>query len=100
VTRLAVRTLVRLCNEYAVLSHTSQVILRIKEPRALYEEICRICVDSGHSQFSCVYLLEGQFSVRVAQAVRLPLEIGAHSSIIRRQIGAAPPPSVARTASG
>jgi len=58
----------RMSNYYEALSRTNQSILRIKEPGALFEEICRICVDTGHAQLACVYLREGRFAVRVAQA--------------------------------
>jgi PAS domain S-box-containing protein len=58
----------RLANFYAALSRTNQAILRIKDPLALYDEVCRICVDCGHAQMSCVYLDRGAHAERVAQA--------------------------------
>ena len=47
--------------------------------------------------------LSGKHLNRMAEPalwVRLPLETGVHSLIIKRQICAAPPASVVRTASG
>lgn len=52
-------------------------------------------------QAAVVRLLAGQASAALANArLRLPLKIGVHNSIIRRQIAAAPPTSVVRTAWG
>ena len=58
----------RMSNFYAALSQTNQVILRIKEPLALYREICRICVDAGHARIACVYTCNDTQAFRVATA--------------------------------
>jgi PAS domain S-box-containing protein len=58
----------RLANFYAALSRTNQAILRIKDPLALYDEVCRICVDGGHARMACIYLAREDHAQRVAQA--------------------------------
>ncbi len=58
----------RMSNYYAALSHTNQAILRIKEPAALFDEVCRICVQWGHVKMACVYEADGDLTRRVASA--------------------------------
>jgi len=58
----------RMSNFYAALSHTNQAILRIKEPSALFDEVCRICVQWGQAKMACVYLADGDLVRRVASA--------------------------------
>ena len=58
----------RMSNFYAALSQTNQAILRIKEPIALFDETCRICVEAGHALIACVYVSDGTYARRVASA--------------------------------
>ena len=58
----------RMSNYYAALSHTNQAIVRIKDPVALYNEICRICVASAQAKMACVYAVDGALARRVAAA--------------------------------
>jgi PAS domain S-box-containing protein len=58
----------RMSNFYAALSQTNQAILRIREPRALFAEICRICVEAGHARIACVYTCDDTHAFRVATA--------------------------------
>lgn len=58
---------VRLAAFYAALSLTGQAIARNRDEVALMEEICRICVDTGHADQSNVVLAESdaaEFVVR------------------------------------
>ena len=67
-SRLAHAHAQRMSNYYAALSHTGQALLRIKEPVALYREICRICVESAQAKMACVYAADGDFAHRIASA--------------------------------
>ena len=58
----------RMSDFYAALSHTNQAILRIHDPQALCEEICRICARWGHVQLACVYRAQGTLAHRVCEA--------------------------------
>ncbi len=58
----------RMTNFYAALSDCNQAILRIREASALYDEICRISVDTGHALLACVYTRDGDLARRAASA--------------------------------
>ncbi|MBX3607935.1 MAG: response regulator [Piscinibacter sp.] len=58
----------RMTNFYDVLSRTNQAIVRIKEPKALFEAISQICVEAGHARMACVYVLDGVLARRAATA--------------------------------
>lgn len=58
----------RLSGFYAVLSHANRALLRLREPQALYQEICRICVEYGHASIAHVALAEDGRAVPVAWA--------------------------------
>lgn len=58
----------RMTNFYAALSDCNQAILRIREASALYAEICRISVDTGHALLACVYTRDGELARRAASA--------------------------------
>ncbi len=42
----------------AVLSDTNQAIVRIREPQALFEKVCRIAVENGHFSLAWIGLLD------------------------------------------
>ena len=44
---------------YAALSRSNQLIVRGPGEQALYADICRICVDTGHARMACIWLLDG-----------------------------------------
>ena len=67
-SRLAQAHAQRMSNYYAALSRTNQAILRTDDPTALYNEICRICVDSAQAKVACVFTLEDGFIHRAAWA--------------------------------
>jgi PAS domain S-box-containing protein len=50
----------RMADFYQAISHTDQAIVRMTEPQALYEEICRICVSSGRASMAWIGLVDGQ----------------------------------------
>lgn len=52
--RWAGRRLAQLNRLYAVLYHTSQAIVRLREPRALFAELCRIAVEQGRFRMAWV----------------------------------------------
>ncbi len=58
----------RLTNFYDALSRTNQAIAHTRDRKALFEAICRICVDAGHARMACVYVLEGPLAHRAATA--------------------------------
>ena len=58
----------RMSNLYAALSDCNQAILRIRDTSALYTEVCRISVDTGHALLACVYALDGDLARRAAVA--------------------------------
>ncbi len=43
---------------YAALSHTNQLIVRVRDERTLYDETCRICVDTGQAVLACMWQLD------------------------------------------
>ena len=51
---------------FAALSATSQAIVRMHEPEALYEEICRICVEHGGATMAFIALVRDGHAVPVA----------------------------------
>lgn len=52
------RGLARLTELYAALSRTSQLILRVSDRGGLFDELCRICVDTSGLSLAAVGLLE------------------------------------------
>ncbi len=58
----------RMTNFYDALSRTNQAIVRIREPKALFEAISQICVEAGHARMACVYVLDGALARREATA--------------------------------
>jgi diguanylate cyclase (GGDEF)-like protein len=52
------RGLARLTELYAALSRTSQLILRVNDRGHLFDELCRICVDTSGLSLAAVGLLE------------------------------------------
>ncbi|CAN5323154.1 hypothetical protein BH11PSE9_BH11PSE9_27760 [soil metagenome] len=58
----------RMTNFYAALSDCNQAILRIRQADALYAEICRIGVETGHALLACVYIRDGDLARRAASA--------------------------------
>ena len=65
-SRLAQAHAQRMSNYYAALSQTNQAILRTREPIALYNEICRICVEVAQARLASVIVADGDFARRVA----------------------------------
>jgi diguanylate cyclase (GGDEF)-like protein/PAS domain S-box-containing protein len=53
---------------YGALSHTNQAIVRMREPEALYREICRVCVEFGHVRMALIAVAQGERIVPVAWA--------------------------------
>jgi diguanylate cyclase (GGDEF)-like protein/PAS domain S-box-containing protein len=53
---------------YGALSHTNQAIVRMREPEALYREICRLCVEFGHVRMAFIAVVQGERIVPVAWA--------------------------------
>ncbi len=53
---------------YAALSRTNQMIVRVREASTLFEEICRICVDTGLARIAYVVQLEGDRGELVGSA--------------------------------
>jgi diguanylate cyclase (GGDEF)-like protein/PAS domain S-box-containing protein len=51
---------------YGALSHTNQAIVRIREPEALYREICRLCVEFGRVKMAHISVVQGERLVPVA----------------------------------
>lgn len=66
--RSAIAYAERLGRFYAALSRTNRMVLRNEEEASLFEETCRICVETGHALLACVYVQEGHFARRVATA--------------------------------
>jgi len=64
----------KMSSYYAALSQMNLTTLRIKEPAALYGEICRLCVESARAKMACVYLADG-FLVRRAAAAGEAVQI-------------------------
>jgi diguanylate cyclase (GGDEF)-like protein/PAS domain S-box-containing protein len=53
---------------YGALSHTNQAIVRIREPDALYREICKVCVEFGRVKMAHISVVQGDRIVPVAWA--------------------------------
>jgi diguanylate cyclase (GGDEF)-like protein/PAS domain S-box-containing protein len=53
---------------YGALSHTNQAIVRMREPDALYREICRVCVEFGRVRMAIIAVVQGERIVPVAWA--------------------------------
>src|SRR5205085_3955270 len=53
---------------YRALSRTNQLIVRGPAEAQLYDEVCRICVETGHAMVARVDRLEGRLITRVAAA--------------------------------
>jgi PAS domain S-box-containing protein len=58
----------RMTHFYDALSRTNRAIARVKDPTALFDAICQICVDAGHARMACVYVLDGALATRAATA--------------------------------
>ena len=58
----------RIADFYAALSRTNGAIVRIPDPPALFDEICRICVEHGHAKVAYVALVDGEIAKPVAWA--------------------------------
>lgn len=58
----------RLTAFYAALSQTNEAIVRIRAPAALYDEICRVCVELGHVASAFIALAREGHAVPVAAA--------------------------------
>ncbi|WP_284614369.1 ATP-binding protein [Aquabacterium humicola] len=48
----------RMLGFYQALSRTNQLIVRERDMQRLFDEIVRICVDTGHAWATCVFVLE------------------------------------------
>lgn len=64
----AERRIARLVDFYGALSRTNRALLQIREPQALYREICRICVEHGHARMAYIALVDGPRAVPAAWA--------------------------------
>jgi PAS domain S-box-containing protein len=53
---------------YKALSRTNGAIVRMRDSQALFQEVCRICVEHGHASVAYVSLLEGELFKPVAWA--------------------------------
>lgn len=53
---------------YTALSRTNGAIVRSKNAQALFEEICRVCVEHGHASIAYISLVEGDHMTHVAWA--------------------------------
>ena len=53
---------------YRALSRTNGAIVRSASAQALYDEICRVCVDHGHASIAYVSLVDGDTLTCVASA--------------------------------
>ncbi|MEO8524421.1 MAG: ATP-binding protein [Caldimonas sp.] len=56
----------RVSRFYAAVSRTNQAILRLKEPAALYDAICRICVETGQASMAWIGVIDGDRLVPAA----------------------------------
>ena len=76
-SRLAQAHAQRMSDYYAALSRTNQALLRTRNPVALYQEICRICVESAQAKMACVYEADAidHFAHRVASFSRAGEEL-------------------------
>ena len=85
----------RLNNFYLALSQTNQLIVRERDETRLFNEICRICVEHGHSLLASVFVTDGQKATRVASVgpasemfAGLPLTFDLHEGATRRSVAA------------
>ncbi|MBC7955215.1 MAG: response regulator [Cytophagales bacterium] len=53
---------------YAALSRTNQMIVRVRDEKTLFEEICRICVDTELARVAFVLQLDGDHCVVMGSA--------------------------------
>jgi len=58
----------RLAAFYAALSQTNQAIVRIREPLALYREVCRVCVAHGHANSAFIAIVQDGYARPIATA--------------------------------
>jgi len=58
----------RLTRCYAALRRMNRALVRERDLSALYVEVCRICVETGHARVASVLLLDGERLVRAADA--------------------------------
>ena len=58
----------RMGSFYRALSRTNQLIVRGPPEAQMYDEVCRICVETGHARVARVDKLEGRLSSRAAVA--------------------------------
>jgi diguanylate cyclase (GGDEF)-like protein/PAS domain S-box-containing protein len=58
----------RLTAFYAALSQTNEALLYVREPAALYEEICRVCVEHGQVTLAFIALIRDKHIEPVAAA--------------------------------
>ena len=88
VTRARVRerlakeqSLARLTELYAALSRTSQLVSRVRDREQLFDELCRICVDTSGLALAAVGLVDGSridfAAAHGVRADRLPALAGA-----------------------
>ncbi len=57
-----------MANCYAALSRTNQMIVRVRDEQLMFEEICRICVDTRLAHIAVVLMSEGEHIYRIAGA--------------------------------
>jgi PAS domain S-box-containing protein len=53
---------------YKALSRTNGAIVRMPDERALFDEICRICVEHGHASIAYVSMIDGESMTPIASA--------------------------------
>ncbi|HEX7953352.1 MAG TPA: EAL domain-containing protein, partial [Burkholderiales bacterium] len=70
--RQSEQEIARLKDLYAALSHTNRAIIHIHEPKALFEEVCRVAVIHGHFCLAWVGLV-GDDGWIVPQAIEGPV---------------------------
>jgi PAS domain S-box-containing protein len=58
----------RLGRFYSALSQTNRLVLQNQGEASLFEETCRVCVETGHALLACVYIRHEHFAHRVASA--------------------------------
>lgn len=62
----------RLHGFFRVLAQTNQLIVRERDAAALYEKVCRICVDTGQALSAAIVEVEGKFAKRTVTAGPAP----------------------------
>ncbi len=70
--RRAEQEIVRLKDMYAALSQTNRAIVRIHEPKLLFDEVCRVAVDYGHLCLAWIGLADDKGWI-VPQAIHGPV---------------------------